>query len=89
MATQNPTATDVATAHSRAAANPNLERAEGGIERVRVATENLYARGKERAIELEAKLEDKIRERPIRSVLIAAGVGAGVGLLVGVVMARR
>jgi ElaB/YqjD/DUF883 family membrane-anchored ribosome-binding protein len=49
----------------------------------------LYRASKEKALELEHKFEDKIREKPIKSVLLAAGVGAGVGLLLGVVLARR
>lgn len=43
-----------------------------------------YRRGKERAMEWEGTLEDCVRERPIRSLLIAAGVG----LLLGAVWRR-
>jgi len=40
---------------------------------------------KEGAVELEGKVENRIREHPIQSVLIAAGVG----LLIGVLITRR
>lgn len=59
------------------------------VEELRERAEGLYARGKERAVELEGEFEDYVREHPVRSVAVAAGVGAGVGLLVGYLAARR
>lgn len=48
-------------------------------ERVRAA----YARGKERVQGLELRFEGYVRERPLRSVAMAAGVGALLGFLLG------
>jgi len=37
---------------------------------------------KDGAVELEGRVENRIREHPVQSVLIAAGVGLLIGLLV-------
>ncbi len=44
-----------------------------------------YAAGRDRVLEFEHSLEDRIREKPLQSVLIAAGVG----ILIGVLWTRR
>ncbi|MCY3001948.1 MAG: hypothetical protein NTV21_09090 [Planctomycetota bacterium] len=59
------------------------------VDELRERAEGLYARGKQRAVELEGEFEDHVREHPVRSVALAAGIGAGVGLLVGYLAARR
>jgi len=61
----------------------------GHVEHAREKAENLYRRGKERAAEMEGELENYVREKPVKAVLIAAGVGAGLGLVLGVLLARR
>lgn len=40
-----------------------------------------YEMGRERAYDLEQSLEQRIRERPLNSVLMAAGVGILLGIL--------
>jgi ElaB/YqjD/DUF883 family membrane-anchored ribosome-binding protein len=40
-----------------------------------------YEQGRERAMELEQSLEQRIRERPMSSLLIATGVGFLVGMM--------
>jgi ElaB/YqjD/DUF883 family membrane-anchored ribosome-binding protein len=59
------------------------------VDQAREKAENLYHRSKDRALEMEGQFEDYVRERPVRSTLIAAGVGAGIGLILGVLLARR
>ena len=82
MAPQDTIASDVRSAPLRHAAGESLEKA-------REATKDLYLRGKERVVAWEENVEDRIRERPMRSILIAAGVGAAVGVVLGVALARR
>lgn len=48
-----------------------------------VTPRELYRRGLETAKELKGSTEEKIRARPIQTVLIAAGVGAAIGWLLG------
>jgi ElaB/YqjD/DUF883 family membrane-anchored ribosome-binding protein len=40
-----------------------------------------YEQGRDRAIELEHSLENRIREKPISSLAIAAGLGFLIGML--------
>jgi ElaB/YqjD/DUF883 family membrane-anchored ribosome-binding protein len=50
-----------------------------------VATEKVdhwYKEGREKAIQFEQTLENRIREHPLQSVMIAAGVGFLAGYLV-------
>lgn len=56
---------------------------------LRDSSKGVLNRGKERLQQWENNMEDKVREHPMRSVLIAAGVGAAVGLVLGVVLAKR
>ncbi|HEX6885329.1 MAG TPA: hypothetical protein VF530_18285 [Planctomycetota bacterium] len=65
------------------------DRIQAGIEEAHHRAENVLRRTKDRAIEMEHELEGYVRERPLKSVLIAAGVGAGLGLVLGVLLARR
>lgn len=79
MAAQNP-----ADVYARKAENM----LDAGAEKVGEARERmgaLYERGKERAMEWEGNFENFVSERPLRSVLIAAGIG----LVVGALLARR
>jgi ElaB/YqjD/DUF883 family membrane-anchored ribosome-binding protein len=55
------------------------------VEHARHAARDLIRRGKDRAVAIERGFEGAVQERPIQSVLIAAGVG----LLLGVFLARR
>lgn len=59
------------------------------IEHAREKAETLYRRSRERVEAMEGEFEDYVREKPVKSVLIAAGVGAGLGLVLGVLLARR
>ena len=61
----------------------------GAFEHVRDRAGNLYRRVKESAIEKEHAFEGRVKEHPVRSVLVAAGVGAGIGLLAGYLLSRR
>jgi len=65
------------------------DRIQAGIEQAHERAESVLRRTKDRAIEMEHELEGYVRERPLKSVLIAAGVGAGLGLVLGVLLARR
>ena len=56
---------------------------------LRDSSKGMLHKGKERLQQWENNMEDKVREHPMRSVLIAAGVGAAVGLVLGVVLAKR
>lgn len=47
----------------------------------RAQAEEYYEMGKARAHDFEESVEEYIRQKPIQSVLIAAGVGAALGLL--------
>jgi len=39
-----------------------------------------YEKGRERAMSLEQTLEDKVREKPLQALLMAAGLGVLVGM---------
>ena len=56
---------------------------------IRESAEDAYRRTKQKAGELEGKLEKYVTEHPVKSVLVAAGVGAGLGVLLGVLLGRR
>ena len=40
-----------------------------------------YEQGRERAMELEHSLENRVREKPISSILVATGLGFLIGML--------
>ncbi len=50
-------------------------------EQMKHQAQEYYERGRERAREMEQSLEQYIQEKPIRSLLIAAGVGMLLGIL--------
>jgi ElaB/YqjD/DUF883 family membrane-anchored ribosome-binding protein len=50
-------------------------------EELRDSATDYYQHGKERAQEWEQSLEQYVQEKPLRSVLIAAGIGVVLGLL--------
>jgi ElaB/YqjD/DUF883 family membrane-anchored ribosome-binding protein len=50
-------------------------------EHLRGQAEDYYQQGKERAQEWEQSLESYVREKPVQSLMIAAGVGVVIGLL--------
>jgi len=83
MSAQAETADKILT--PKAPAENIQARTEPGRERA----ETVLRRSRERALEMEHELEDYVRARPLRSVLVAAGVGAGLGLVLGVLLARR
>ena len=51
------------------------------FEDVRESMVGYYEQGREKAMELEHSLENRIRERPISSLLIATGLGFLIGML--------
>lgn len=59
--------------------------AQQAVEQARDRAAQYYEQGKAKAIDLEHKIEDSVRENPMRSVLIAAGAG----LLLGMLLRRR
>ena len=89
MTAQNPSHTDVYTPPSSGRKGvSDLVNKEAISERVGEARErarHLYEAGKERAIELEGNFERYVQDRPIKSVLAAAGIG----LVIGLLLARR
>jgi ElaB/YqjD/DUF883 family membrane-anchored ribosome-binding protein len=52
------------------------------VDHARHAARDLYRRGKERAVAMEKGFEGVVKDRPVQSVLIAAGIGALIGFLV-------
>ncbi|MEM0465516.1 MAG: DUF883 C-terminal domain-containing protein [Candidatus Pacearchaeota archaeon] len=60
---------------------------------VKTKAKDIYDYGKEKVIAAKDKTENKIREHPLESVLIAAGIGAligaGVALWINSMMRRR
>jgi ElaB/YqjD/DUF883 family membrane-anchored ribosome-binding protein len=55
------------------------------VERVREAAGDLVDRGREKADEMRESVSERVRERPLTSLLIAGGIG----LLLGMYAARR
>jgi ElaB/YqjD/DUF883 family membrane-anchored ribosome-binding protein len=51
-----------------------------GVQAQQVATE-YYQQGREGLVDLQRTVEAQIREKPVQSLLIAAGVGLLLGLL--------
>ena len=56
---------------------------------VREAAQEKIEQGKDKARDMKNSFETKVREQPIKSVLVALGVGAGVGVLVAYLLRRR
>ena len=52
---------------------------------LRNTAEEYYQMGRDRASDLERTLEERIREKPLNSVLMAAGLG----VLLGIIWTRR
>jgi ElaB/YqjD/DUF883 family membrane-anchored ribosome-binding protein len=57
------------------------EQATQQYENMREQASDYYEQGRQRAMEMEQTLEDYVQEKPIQSLLIAAGVGMLLGLL--------
>lgn len=51
------------------------------FEGVRDSMSAYYEQGRDRAMELEHSLENRVRERPISSILVATGLGFLIGML--------
>jgi len=51
------------------------------FEDVRDSMSSYYEQGRDKAMELEHSLENRIRERPVSSILIATGLGFLIGML--------
>lgn len=73
----------------REAAQEKLDEARRKAEEVyqqgRQRAEELYDRGKRKAGDFEDQIVDYIREKPLKSLVIAAGVG----MLLGVIFSKR
>ena len=50
-------------------------------DQMREQATDYYDKGRQRAMEMEQTLEEYVQEKPIQSLLIAAGVGVLLGLL--------
>jgi len=89
MTAQNPTHTDVYTPPSSGRKGVsdivNKEAIGERVDEARDRARHLYETGKERAMEWEGNFERYVQDRPIKSVLAAAGLGIVLGLL----LARR
>jgi ElaB/YqjD/DUF883 family membrane-anchored ribosome-binding protein len=48
---------------------------------MRESMSSYYEQGRERATELEQSLENRVREKPISSILVATGLGFLIGML--------
>lgn len=57
------------------------EKAQEVMGQARERATQYYEQGKTKAIDMQHKLEDSVRENPMRSVLIAAGAGLVLGML--------
>jgi ElaB/YqjD/DUF883 family membrane-anchored ribosome-binding protein len=51
------------------------------FEGVRDTMSTYYEQGRERALDLEHSLENRVRERPISSIVVATGIGFLIGML--------
>jgi len=85
----NPTNPDTLNPAARRTASSesiiNKEVLEEKVQEARDLARSTYERGKEKAVEWEESFEGYVKERPIKSLLVALGVG----LIVGAVIARR
>lgn len=61
------------------------EKAQQVMGQVRDRAGAYYQQGREKAADYEQRVEEMVREQPMKAVLIAAGVG----LLLGVLLRRR
>jgi len=50
-------------------------------EQLRQQANDYYEQGRQRAVEMEQSLEQYVQEKPIQSLMIAAGVGMLLGIL--------
>lgn len=55
--------------------------AQEGVEHVRENASAYARQGRDKAMEVEDMLATRIRERPVQSLLIAAGIGCVIGLM--------
>ncbi len=55
------------------------------VERAGNAARDLYRRGKEQAVAMEKGFEGVVKDRPVQSILVAAGLG----VLIGMFLSRR
>jgi ElaB/YqjD/DUF883 family membrane-anchored ribosome-binding protein len=75
---------NVATARKNSSEDRSVsEMVDAAAPEVKAKLRRMLESGKARVGEWKGGFEDGIREKPVQSVLIAAGVGAVVGLLVG------
>jgi len=57
------------------------ERVTHKLDEIGHSAQDLYSRGKERAVEFRDTFDEYVQDSPMKSVLIAAGVGLALGLL--------
>jgi ElaB/YqjD/DUF883 family membrane-anchored ribosome-binding protein len=79
--TLNPTARRTSSSDSII----NKEVLEERVQEARDLARSTYERSKDKAMEWEESFEGYVKERPIKSLLVALGVG----IIVGAVIARR
>jgi ElaB/YqjD/DUF883 family membrane-anchored ribosome-binding protein len=65
----------------REAGSHTLEAAKKSVEQVKDRASEYYSSGRDRVISAEGRMEDAVRQAPLKSVLLAAGIGAALALL--------
>lgn len=60
-----------------------VDRVEEVVPRIKQSFTDMVETGEERVRELRHGVKDSIRERPVQSLLTAAGIGALIGLVLG------
>lgn len=55
------------------------------VQHIRDSARDVYTRGKDKVQAMEEGFEDYVKERPIKSILVAAGIG----VLIGFFLRRR
>jgi len=78
-------ADEASYSHEHGAPLIDTERAKERVREAAQSAKSMYQSAKNRAVEFGESFEKGVKERPVQSVLIAAGLG----LLVGVLMSRR
>jgi ElaB/YqjD/DUF883 family membrane-anchored ribosome-binding protein len=80
--TSQSTDTITPRSHSSGAASAEQTAAEA-VEHATGKIRTLYEKGKGKAVEWQDGVEHYVREKPLQSILIAAGTGLVLGLLIG------
>ena len=74
-------ATESTGEHARKTYDAAREKAQQVIGQVRERAGAYYQQGREKAVDYQHRVEDMVREQPMKSVLIAVGAGLVLGML--------